>query len=191
MITNKGVRVQDALGGMVQDFSTVGAKAWTGRALHERLDIFNIDLPFDMTIDDVSLKNIISATDLHTHSLPYGDFSVTFTAGVFQVGVDFNYVDANNYSRLYYDRIFGKVYLLKVIAGVTIQSGSWSAAYGAGQTLTARRHIDGTIDVIYNGVTLASGIASTGLIGLQAGPFATDSSGVTVSNYTWDARTTT
>jgi hypothetical protein len=186
------VGVRDAAGGFSYNIIASGAWDFTGRAA-DTLFLARGGAGTNLTLDDVSVKMLSALVELHTHAVAYGDFSVTLTAAgtKYQGGVVFNYSDANNYVLCNFNRIDGKVYLIKYVTGTPTVLGSWSATYSAGAVLTARRHKDGTIDVIYNGVTLASGIAATGLAGLQAGPFKTDASGVTIGSYTWDARTTT
>ncbi len=182
--------VRDSSQGMSKTYNAAGAYAHTGRALATNFQVRGIGTGVDLTLDDQSVRALSSLARWFTHARPYGDFAVDLTIPVasFQGGVVFNAQDASNYALLYYDRLDGKVTLIKVVAGTVTTLGSWSATYSAGKTLTARRHQDGTLDVIYNGVTLASGLAATGLVGLQAGPFLTEASGVTISRYTWDAR---
>ena len=149
--------------------------------------------PVDMTIDSVSVKLLSGLDRLFTHAVAFGDFSVglTIPTAFYQGGVTLNYQDASNYTRAYFDRLDAKVHLIKVVAGVTTEIGSWAVTYAAGATLIARRHKNGTLDVIYNGATLASGLTATGLAGLHAGPFLTNAAGVTINSYNWDAETTT
>ena len=186
------VAMRDTSQGMSKTYNAAGAYAHTGRALATNFQVRPIGTGVDLTLDDLSVKALSALAQWFTHARPYGDFAVDLTIPTtnFQGGVAFNAQDASNYALLYYDRLDGKVYLVKVAAGVTTPLGSWSASYSAGKTLLIRRYQDGTLDVIYNGVTLASGIAATGLAGLKAGPFLTDASGVTISRYAWDARTT-
>jgi hypothetical protein len=168
--------------------SSAALHQWTARSVSGTA-LLKTDSPTDVTLSDMSVRLLSTLEQLFRHAQPYGDFSVTLSiTGNYQAGVVFNGQDANNGVWLYYDRRPGYVVLIKRSVGTTTVIGSWAATYGAGKTLTARRHRDGTLDVIYDGVMLASGLAATGLAGVQAGPFLTDASGVTISRYTWDAR---
>lgn len=183
--------IRDQNSGMSKIYSATGAYAHTGRATSTIFQVRALGAGVDVTTDDQSVKALSATTQLFTHAVAYGDFSVDLTipTASFQGGVVFNRVDASNYALLYYDRLDGKVYLIKVVSGTTTQIGSWTATYSAGKTLMARRFKDGTIDAYYNAVKLTtSPVASTGLTGLQAGAFLTDASGVTISRYAWDAR---
>jgi hypothetical protein len=164
----------------------------TMRAVTANVILRATGTPRDLTVDSVSAKLLSNMEQVFNHAAPYGDFSAALTIGSgYQGGVVFNWLDADNHARLILDRLDNKVYLFKRVGGTVTTLGSWSATYIAGKTLVARRHKDGTIDVIYNGATLASGLAATGLNGRGGGPFATDSAGVTVHGYSWDARRTT
>lgn len=189
------IRVGDGINGMLQNKTAVADYVYTGRATHANfaITLTNSAATSNVTVDTFSVKILSALEQLLAHTQPYGDFSVTLTipTALYQGGVTFNYTDANNYSRCYFDRLDGKVYVTKRVSGTPTVVGSWSALYSAGAILTLRRHIDGTMDVIYNSTTLATGLIATGLTGVQAGPFLTDASGVSIGSYTWDARTTT
>lgn len=169
--------------------SAAGTYSYTGRAQDDNYVLQN-KFAGDNTLDSASVKALSATMQLYTHAVAYGDFSATLTipTAYFQGGVVFNYTDANNFAHLYYDRLDGKVYLTKWVSGVFTEINSWTAAYAAGATLMARRYADGTLDVIYNDATLASGLAATGLTGLQAGATATNSA-VSIS-YSWIANVT-
>lgn len=178
-------------GAMGSGVTAAGTKTFTG--LKTTVDINNsvIWRLCDASLDSISLKAITNYSQLFTHAVAYGDFSVTLTrAAGYQGGVIFNYSDANNYCHLFQGGD-STAYLVKAVSGTKTLVGSWSLTYAAGAKLTARRHIDGTIDVIYNGTTLASALTATGLTGLQAGPTLMDAAQVTIGTYEWDARATT
>ena len=190
------IRVGDSINGMsLGERSAVAAYAYTGRATNASfaVTLANSAATANVTVDTFSVKLLSNMEQLFAHAQPYGDFSVALTIpnALYQAGITFNCTDANNWEPVYYDRLHSRLYVLKRVAGTPSVVNSYPAVYAAGATLTARRHIDGTLDVIYYGVTLATGLTSTGLTGLQAGPFATDASGVVIGSYTWDARAAT
>lgn len=173
------------------DVGFSGAGTFAGTLRHTTVDVgvSVIWRQCDLTLNEVSACLLTNTEQWFNHAESYGDYgaALTLNAG-YQGGVVFNGQDANNFARLYFDRLDNKAYLIKRSGGVVTQIGAWSATYSAGKTLIARRHKDGTLDVIYNDVVLASGLAATGLNGRLAGPFLTDAANVTVHSYTWDAR---
>lgn len=187
------VDVTDSYGVFSARFSTTGTQTLTYQASgHARIALIGGTAPINLTLDNASAKPLSNLDRGFVHDHPYGDFSITFTCVAnFQAGIRFNVQDANNFALLCFDRLTGKVALSKCVSGTVTPIGAWTAAYAAGKILTARRHKDGTLDVLYDGATLASGLAATGLNGLQAGPFLTDAANVTISRYTWDARRAT
>lgn len=149
------------------------------------------DANTDVTIDDVSYKQLSNTMQLTDHAQPYGDFSVWLTRTAYHVGgVVFNYTDDDNFA-VVFNRGDDKLVLLSWVSGTPTIIGTWSYTYAADAKLTARRHIDGTIDIIYNGATIVSGLSATGLTGTQAGAMLLSASEVSISAYEWDARTTT
>jgi len=135
---------RDTNQGMSKTYNAAGAYAHTGRATSTIFQARALGTGVDLTLDDQSVKTLSATTQLFTHAVAYGDFSVDLTipTASFQGGVIFNRVDASNYVLLYFDRLDGKVYLIKVVAGTTTQLGSWTATYSAGATLTARVYKD-------------------------------------------------
>lgn len=147
--------------------------------------------------DDVYAKAISDYFELYDHGVPYGDFSVWVTrAKGYQGGLRVNQQADDYYTECWVDYGLNvaanvpTVHLIDRIGNTVTYIGSWSITYVADAKLTLRVNKDGTREVIYNGTTLASGIATSGLTGTQAGPFLTDANpaNVAISRYKWDAR---
>lgn len=146
--------------------------------------------------DDATAKIISNWYTLYTHAYSYGDFSVNVTRTLgYQGGVIFNYQAVDYYSLCFVggDPLTNQA-TVKLVdrTGTTVTVvGTYNITYVANAKLTVTVHKDGTRDVIYNGTSLATGIATSGLTGTQAGPFLTDASNVSISQYEWDAQTVT
>jgi len=185
------VQVRDAGAGLYAAYGTTGTKTLTGRVASTYFQVRVGTVPCDITIDDASAKTITTHTQTFVHSQWIGDFTINYSRTAnYQAGVYALYSDTDNYV-LAYDCGNGNVYLIKTVAGTVTQLGSWSHTYAADKDLTLRVHKDGTMDVLYDGTTLVSGLADTGLRGKQGGALLTDSSEVTINSYTWDARSAT
>lgn len=145
----------------------------------------------DLTLNSVSAKLLSSTMQLHSHAQPYGDFSVTLTRSdlYWAGGVVAEYTDDDNYTLLHTQG--NQLRLLKWVSGVYTLIGEYAFTYGAGKTLMLRRHIDATLDILYDGSSIASGIAATGLTGTKGGAFATHDSNIAIGQYEWDARSAT
>lgn len=172
--------------GALVGFNAVGKITWSGRVTKTSFSFYAPTNSGNWTVDYITCKPLDGLREPHSHAFPYGDFSVKVAAATHHCGgVDFNIVDANNYSRLYlYEN---KLYLLDVKNGSTTQIGSWPVTYVEGAKMTARRYLNGTRDILYGGSTLASGLAASGLEGLDAGPMLTSADHVTISEYEWSA----
>jgi len=189
--TSGSVVFRDAATKINQSISAVGTHIQTGMAGSSDVQIIRNAAPTDITVDNASVKKISDHTQVFTHPLWYGDFTINYNrSAYYQAGVYALYTDSDNYV-LAYDDGRGKIGLIKTVSGTITEIGSWSHAYTADKDFTLRVHKDGTMDVIYNGVTLASGLADTGLRGKQGGVLLTDASEVTINSYTWDARSAT
>jgi len=148
-----------------------------------------------LTLDNQTIKPLSTIWDtLVDHGVVAGLHSINYTcSGGYQPILVLEYEDANNYTYLFEDgfSVGPKVHLVKRVAGVETVVGSWAITYVAAKTLSVNRHVNGTLDVIYNGATLASGIAATTNTGTQGTSGATDGTQVTVHYYEMDARNAT
>lgn len=159
-----------------------------GRATDTNVALYAASANSDVTIDDATLK-LISDTDLifGDPTQYYGDWTINFSQSdiYHMAGAYACYEDANNWLLLYIWK--NKAYLIQNVSGTVTELGSWSITYAADEDLTLRVHIDGTLDVLYKGATLVSGIADTGLRGTSGGAFLTSDSAITINSFTWDA----
>jgi hypothetical protein len=119
--------------------------------------------------DDVEVKQLSDTAALIDTGSAYGRISVKLTGDAYYpLGLVLNYTDEDNCDYVFLDRA-GKVQRVKVVAGVVTVVASYAITYAAGTALIVTRHQNGTLDISYNGTSLVTGSAASGLTGTQWG----------------------
>lgn len=141
----------------------------------------------DVTLVSASCKKLSDHIRLWDHGQSSGQFSVNFSQDILgSVALVFEYTDENNYTCIASEGD-NNLWFGKVVAGVGTKINEYTVVYGDNKTVSIKRYAAGTMDVLYDGVTLASGVAATGNTGTQAG-VVSGSVGNVINWYEWDGR---
>jgi hypothetical protein len=125
--------------------------------------------------DDAEVREVTGVYELLGTGSAYGRASVKITRDTLSkaLGLVLNYTDPNNTAFVLFDG-YSKIHYLKHAGGLTTVIGSWSITYAVGATLDVTRHQNGTVDITYDGVSVVSGVAASGLAGTKLGLLGTE-----------------